>query len=678
MANPLLEDRPLPPFKSITAEQMKPAIEELLTGNRSMCRQLLSEGKSGWNDLIRVLEENDARLANAFAPIRHMNSVVNSPGIREAYNAVLPALSEYFTEMKQDPRLFDEYKQLAAGPEYRQLDQAAQKAVDNAIRDFKLTGIDLPAQQQARFAEISRCLSELASKFNDNVLDATMAWSKQIADESELAGLPGASLDLARQTAEQRGESGYILTLDFPCYLAVMSYCENRALRREMYEAFVTRASDQGPFAGRWDNTPVMREILSLREEQSRLLGFRNYAEQSLATKMARTTEQVMTFLEDLAARARPAARREFEDLQKFAREEFGVETLEPWDINFYSEKLKQHQFDISEEYLRPWFPVPRVLTGMFEVVHRLYDVEIASTDDMETWHEDVTTYNIYKGGELLARFYLDLYARPNKQGGAWMDDCRVRRRKLSGELQLPVAFLTCNFTPPVEGQPSLLTHDEVVTLFHEFGHGLHHMLTQIECADVSGINGVAWDAVELPSQFMENWCWEKQALQFISGHYETGEPLPEALLDKLLAARNFQSAMRMVRQLEFALFDFRLHMEFDERDDNQVAHVLDEVRDQVAVVRVPSWNRFAHSFGHIFGGGYAAGYYSYKWAEVLSADAFSRFAAEGIFNRQTGEQFLDTILEVGGSVDAMDMFIAFMGREPDISALLRQDGIAG
>ena len=505
-----------------------------------------------------------------------------------------------------------------------------------------------------------------------------MAWSKQIADETELAGLPDASLELARQTADQRGESGYLLTLDFPCYLAVMSHCENRALRREIYEAFVTRASDQGPFAGQWDNTPVMREILSLREEQSRLLGFRNYAEQSLATKMARSTDQVMTFLEDLAARARPAARQEFEDVRKFASDEFGVESLEPWDINFYGEKLKQHQFAISEEHLRPWFPAPKVINGMFEVVHRLYDLEITSADDMETWHEDVSTYNIYKGGELVARFYLDLYARPNKQGGAWMDDCRVRRRKLSGELQLPVAFLTCNFTPPVKGQPSLLTHDEVVTLFHEFGHGLHHMLTQIECADVSGINGVAWDAVELPSQFMENWCWEKEALQFISGHYETGQPLPPELLGKLLAARNFQSAMRMVRQLEFALFDFRLHMEFDEREENQIARLLDEVRDQVAVVRPPAWNRFAHSFGHIFGGGYAAGYYSYKWAEVLSADAFSRFSAEGIFNRQTGEQFLDTILEVGGSVDAMDMFVAFMGREPDVSALLRQDGIAG
>lgn len=675
MNNPLLEDHELPPFNSIRAEHVVPAIEALLGECRDKVDTLLAAGESGWEGLIAVIEEQNDRLDRALAPVRHLNAVMNTPELRQAWNTVLPKVSEYMTELKQNPRLFAAYEQIAASDEYKTLGQARQKAVDNAIRDFKLAGIDLPEDQRTRFAQIERRLTEFTNEFNNNVLDATMAWSRHVEDEAELVGLPETALALARQTAEQRGEPGWLLTLDFPCFRAVMNYCEDRAIRSEMYEAFVTRASEVGPGEGKWDNSDVMREILILREEQSRLLGFQNYAEQSLATKMARTPDEVMTFLDDLAGKVGPVARSEFEELSAYARE-LGCARLEACDVNFYAEKLKQSRFDVSEETLRPWFPVPTVTKGMFEVARRLYDIEVSESHEMEAWHPDVTTYDIVRHGELIARFYIDLYARPGKQGGAWMDECRVRRVRCDGSLQVPVAFLTCNFSAPVGDNPALMTHREVVTLFHEFGHGLHHMLTHVDCADVSGINGVAWDAVELPSQFMENWCWQEEALGFISGHYETGEPLPRELLGKVMAARNFESAMATVRQLEFALFDFRLYLEFDEHEEDPVARILDEVRAQVAVTPQPAYYRFAHSFGHIFGGGYAAGYYSYKWAEVLSADAFSRFAAEGIFNRQTGEQFLSAVLEQGGSVDPMDMFVAFMGREPDISALLRQDGI--
>lgn len=488
-------------------------------------------------------------------------------------------------------------------------------------------------------------------------------------------------MQMAKQTAEQRGDSGYVFTLEFPSYLPVMTYCENEAFRKEIYEAFVTRASDMGPHAGKWDNTEVMQEILALRKEQSELLGFDNYAEYSIAKKMAKSTEQVIGFLENLAGKSKLAASAQYEELCEFARKQYGKTELYAWDMVFYSEKLKEQKFDISEEALRPYFPAPRVLLGMFEVVRRLYDIEIELNAEVVTWHKDVQTFNVRKNGETIARFYLDLYARPNKQGGAWMDECRVRREVHGAtdegtKVQLPVAFLTCNFTGPVGKDPSLLTHNEVVTLFHEFGHGLHHMLTKVSVAGVSGINGVAWDAVELPSQFMENWCWQSEALGFISGHYQSGEVLPEAMLEKMLAGKNFQSAIALVRQLEFALFDFRLHMEFDPEAKDQVQNILNDVRAKYGVVEAPSFNRFQHGFGHIFGGGYAAGYYSYKWAEVLSADAFSLFEADGIFNRQTGEKFLVSVLEQGGSVDPMEMFVSFMGREPKVEALLKQDGI--
>jgi len=676
MNNPLLETHELPPFDLIKPEHVLPAIEARLAANLRAIDELLDAGQTTWSGLVSVIEQMEDELRQAYSAVGHMNAVVNTPELREAWNGCLPRLSEYETALGQNPRLFKAYEAIAASAEYAQLGKAERKALDNALRDFRLSGIDLPREQQQRFAEIGKRLAALSGQFNDNVLDATMAWSKLISDESELAGLPASALALASQTAEQRGEQGYLFTLEFPSYMPVLTYCENQPLRREMYEAYVTRASDLGPNAGQWDNSQVMTEILTLEKEKARLLGFDNYAELSLATKMAQSTDQVLTFLDDLASHAKPAAVTEFDELCEFARTTFGAADINPWDLGFYAEKLKESKFSVSDEALRPYLPAPTVILGMFEVVKRLFDLEIVQVEDIKTWHPDVTTYNIFKNGALIARFYLDLYARQHKQGGAWMDDCRVRRRRADGSLQLPVAYLTCNFSAPVGGQPALLTHDEVVTLFHEFGHGLHHMLTRVACADVSGINGVAWDAVELPSQFMENWCWQEEALAFISGHYETGEPLPTALLQKVLAAKNFQSAMQMVRQVEFSLFDFRLRCEFDPTQPQQIQSLLDEVRSRVAVTQTAPFNRFQHGFGHIFGGGYAAGYYSYKWAEVLSADALSRFQQEGIFNRQTGEKFLATILEQGGSEAPMDMFVAFMGREPEITALLRQEGI--
>ncbi len=676
MTNPLLERNELPPFRAILPNHVVPAVDQLLTANRQEITKLLEDNVCDWDGLIAVIEALNDFLSQSFGPVSHMNSVVNTPELRDAYNASLPKLSEYQTEMGQNADLFSAYQSILTGPDFDTLDQAQKKSIENAIRDFRLSGIDLPKNKQSRFAEISKRLSELSSQFSDNVLDATMGWKKVVTDKSELSGLPENALGLARQMAEQNDEKGYLLTLDIPSYLPVLSYCENEKLRREMYEAFVTRASDQGPGKGQWDNSEIIHEILTLRKERAELLGFRNFAELSLATKMAQDTDQVIGFLTELAEKSKPAAEKEFAAICEFAQNEFDVKEINAWDVNFYAEKLKEHRFSISEEKLRPYFPEPTVLSGLFEVVRRLYDIEIEETKNIETWHEDVTTYNITKDGITIARFYLDLYARANKRGGAWMDDCRVRRITAKGETQLPVAYLTCNFSAPVGGNPSLLTHTEVVTLFHEFGHGMHHMMTKVTCAPVSGVNGVAWDAVELPSQFMENWCWQEEALAFISAHFKTGESLPPEMLEKLLAAKNFQSAMMTVRQLEFALFDFRLHLEFDPNLDDQVQTILNEVRNEVAVVPAPEFNRFQHGFSHVFGGGYAAGYYSYKWAEVLSADAFAKFQEEGIFNRQTGEKFLTSILEVGGSVDPMDMFVEFRGREPEIDALLKQDGI--
>ena len=676
MSNPLLNFTGLPRFAEITAEDVEPAISELLQDNRQQIDALLTGVQEpDWYNFIEPLEELEDRLSRAWSPVSHLNAVMNSEELRTAYNACLPWLSDYATELGQNETLFHAYQTVASQNE--KLDAAQRKLLENGLRDFRLSGVDLPPEKKKRFGEIASRLSEITAKYEENLLDATNAWSKVITAEEELAGLPQSALDLAAQTARQRGEDGWMLTLEFPSYFPVITYADNRALRREMYEAYATRASDQGPNAGEYDNTQIMEEILALRHELAGLLGFANYAERSLATKMARSTDEVLAFLRDLAARAKQQGEAELAELQRFAAEHHGVSGLQAWDIPYYSEKLREHRYDISQEELKPWFPETRVIPGMFEVIGRVFGVKIReSSEKVETWHPDVRFYDILDdAGELLGQFYFDLYARPKKRGGAWMADA-ISRMKTRNREQLPVAFMTCNFTPPVGDKPALLTHEEVQVLFHEFGHGLHHMLTQVDYPSISGISGVAWDAVELPSQFMENWCWEKQALALISGHYETGEPLPETLYQRMLAARNFQSAMQLLRQLEFSLFDFLIHLEYDPEQGGRIYETLEAVREEVAVVRPPAWNRFAHGFSHIFGGGYAAGYYSYKWAEVLSADAFSLFEENGVFDLSTGLAFRRHILEKGGSEDAMDLFVAFRGREPNIDALLRHSGI--
>ncbi|MGD9095586.1 MAG: oligopeptidase A [Chromatiales bacterium] len=675
--NPLLEEFTLPPFSRIKPEHVVPAVDTLLQQNRDEIRQLLqSVDKPDWKNFVEPIERLDDRLNRAWSPVSHMNSVVNSDELREAYNACLPKLSAYATEMGQNADLYRAYK--AVQESDRSLDAAQKKMLENILRDFHLSGVDLPPAQKQRYKEISERLSTLTSKFSENLLDATHAWTKQITDESELAGLPPSALDLARQTAQQRDMDGWLLTLEFPSYYPVMTYADNRDLRYEMYRAYSTRASDQGPNAGEFDNSVLMDEILALRHEAAILLGFSNYAERSLAKKMAESPQQVLDFLNDLARRSKPQAEQEFAELETWARDKHGVDSLQAWDVAYYSEKLRQARYNISQEELKPYFPQQMVVQGMFDVVSRLFDVSIRQTDGVDTWHPDVLFYEIRDtdAGELIGQFYLDLYARPKKRGGAWMDECAVRFRT-ADYMQTPVAYLTCNFSPPVGDKPALLTHDEVETLFHEFGHGLHHMLTRIDYPGVAGINGVAWDAVELPSQFLENWCWEREALEVVSGHYETGEEIPDDLYERMIAAKNFQSAMQMMRQLEFALFDFRLHMEYDPEKGGRVLEFAEAVREQVAVVRPPEWNRFAHGFSHIFAGGYAAGYYSYKWAEVLSADAFSLFEEKGVFNVEAGRAFRENILEKGGSADAMDLFVAFRGRKPEVEPLLRHSGIA-
>ena len=676
MTNPLVEMNGLPAFSRITPDLVEPAVDHLLNLNRlEILKRLQEQQKYAWENLVEPLEFMDDRLNRAWSPVSHMNSVVNNDEMRAAYNACLPKLSDYATEVGQNAALCEAYKQVA---KQDGLNPAQQKLLDNALRDFYLSGVDLPEAKKLRFKEINQELSKLTTKFEENLLDATNAWSKLIRDEAELAGLPESALALAAQTAEQREETGrcWLLTLEFPSYLPVMTYADNRVLRREVYEAFATRASDQGPHAGRWDNSEVMEQILVLRHEQAQVLGFENYAVRSLARKMARSTDEVMAFLNDLAERSHHQALQEMDELKAFAREQHGMDSLKAWDIGYYSEKLRQHRHNISQEELKPYFPETRVVPGMFAVVERLYGIRITEVSEVERWHPDVRFFEIRDAqGRERGQFYLDLYARPKKRGGAWMDDCASRFFSDAID-QLPVAYLTCNFSSPLGKDPALFTHDEVLTLFHEFGHGLHHLLTRIDYPAVAGINGVAWDAVELPSQFMENWCWEKEALDLISGHFETSEPIPDELFQRMQAAKNFQSAMQMVRQLEFSLFDFRIHHEFDPASGGRIYEILNQVRDQVSVVQPPEWNRFAHGFSHIFAGGYAAGYYSYKWAEVLSADAFSLFEEQGIFNPEAGQAFLHNILEQGGAKDAMDLFTAFRGREPRIEPLLRHCGI--
>ncbi|SUI90759.1 oligopeptidase A [Shewanella morhuae] len=678
MSNPLLSGAKLPLFSQIKPEHIQVAVEHAIAQSRAKIDEVLQhQGPFTWDNLVAPLEQVDDELSQIWSPVSHMNSVTSTDEWRTAHDACLPLLSEYGTYVGQHQGLYEAYKALRASDQFAQLSQAQQKVIEHSLRDFELSGIGLDDGQKVRYGEIVKRLSELTSGFSNQLLDATQAWTKLITDETELAGLPDSAKAAAKAMAQTRELTGWLFTLDFPSYLPVMTYSENRSLREECYRAFVTRASDQGPNAGEFDNSPLMDEILALRHELAQLLGFDSFADKSLATKMAETPAQVMAFLNELALRSKDQAKAELAELRAFAEAEYGVTEMASWDLSFYAEKLQQHKYEISQEILRPYFPEDKVLSGLFYTVSRLFGLKIVEQTEFDRWHKDVRFFDIFdETGEHRGSFYLDLYARTGKRGGAWMDDCRVRRQTAHG-LQKPVAYLTCNFNGPVDGKPALFTHDEVTTLFHEFGHGIHHMLTKIDVAGVSGINGVPWDAVELPSQFMENWCWQEEALAEISGHFETGEPLPKALLDKMLAAKNFQSGMTMLRQLEFSLFDFRMHHEYDPVKGARIQETLDEVRRQVAVLTPPDFNRFQHGFAHIFAGGYAAGYYSYKWAEVLSADAFSRFEDEGIFNPETGRRFLHNILEMGGSAEPMDLFKQFMGREPNIDALLRHSGIA-
>lgn len=676
MKNPLLDQDNLPPFQQIKASHVFPAIESLLEKNRNQIKKLLKETQDyTWDNFIAVTEDMDDELGRAWSPASHLHSVADNDELREAYNKCLPILSDYSTEMGQNQDLYKAYKHIADSSEFSALSEAQQKIINNALRDFRLSGIELDENKQKRFKEIAKELSELTTKFEEHLLDATQDWKKHITDESKLRGLPESAIGLAKQAAEREKLDGWLFTLEFPSYLPVMQYADDSSLREEMYIAYNTRASEQGPGAGKYDNSELMLSILAFRKEKAQLLGYESYAHYSLATKMADTPEEVLSFLTDLAEKSKRVAQKELNDLNAFAEETDGVTELNVWDVPYYSEKLRQHKFDISQEALRPYFSVPVVLKGLFSVLESLYGFNVKERNDVETWHSDVQFFDIYDGDTLRGSFYLDLFARQKKRGGAWMDECIVRRQTRDG-LQTPVAYLTCNFTPPIGNKPALITHDEVITLFHEFGHGLHHMLTKIDYAGVSGINGVAWDAVELPSQFMENWCWEREALNMFAKHIDTNENISDELYKRMQAAKTFQSGMQMVRQIEFALFDFRLHLEFDSKVTTSIQALLDEVRQEVAVLIPPSFNRFQHSFSHIFAGGYAAGYYSYKWAEVLSSDAFSKFEETGIFNQDTGKSFLQNILEKGGSKEPMDLFIAFRGRKPSIEPLLRHSGI--
>lgn len=682
----------LPPFAHIKPQHIEPAIDQILDSNRKQLARLLELGDSeafSWDNFVQPLEEMSDRLQRAWSPVSHMNSVVNSDELREAYNKCLPKLSDYSTELGQNEKLFQAYQSIANSTSFSELDVAQQKIINNALRDFHLSGVDLEQEKKQRFKEIKQQLSKLKTQFEENILDATHAWHKQIEDEKNLSGLPEFAVAMAKQSAGQKKLNGWVFTLDAPSYMAVMMYADDRNLRQEMYTAFVTRASDKGikltedTNVTQWDNSDVMQQLLALRHELAALLSFNNYAELSLATKMADSTDDVFGFLNQLTDKSKIVAKQEFEELAGFVRSKYGIEQLEAWDIMYYSEKLRQKKYAISQEELKPYFPEQRVVDGMFAIVNKIYGINIKEIKGIETWHEDVRFFEIRDiDNNLRGQFYLDLYAREKKRGGAWMDDCQGRVVHQNGHLQIPVAYLTCNLTPPIGNEPALFTHQEVITLFHEFGHGLHHMLTQVNYLSVSGINGVAWDAVELPSQFLENWCWEREALDLIAAHYQTNEPMPVDLFDRMFAAKNFQSSMIMVRQLEFSLFDFKIHSEYQTskfKTDKglDIQAVLDEVREQVAVLKPPAFNRFQHSFSHIFAGGYSAGYYSYKWAEVLSADAFAKFEENGIFDRQTGLEFLHSVLEQGGSKEPIELFKAFRGREPQIKALLRHSGIA-
>jgi oligopeptidase A len=667
--NPLLDFSGLPRFSEIKAEHVTPAVDTLLQENETLIGTLASQSEApSWDNFIAPLDEGNERLGRAWGQVGHLNAVMNTPELREAYNANLPKITAYYTELSQNERVFAKLKALRASAGFAELSPAQKRIIGNELRDFRLSGAELSAEKKAQFKTLKEKLNQISSRFSDNLLDATNGYARMVTDEKELDGVP----EDVKQSLKQPDSAGWKLTLHAPCYLPVMQYATHRPLREELYRAYVTRASEFSK--PEWDNSALIQEIVQLRRESAQILGFKNFAELSLAPKMARSPDQVLEFLEDLAARVKPYARRDLAELQEFARKELDIGGLESWDVGFASERLREQRYSFSEQEVKRYFPEPKVLEGLFRVVQTLFGVTIVPAHSA-TWHPDVKFFEIRSpGGEALGQFFLDLYARPSKRGGAWMDDA-ITRRRLAKEVQVPVAYLTCNFSAPLQGQPALFTHDEVTTLFHEFGHGLHHLLTQVDYRGVSGINGVEWDAVELPSQFMENFCWEWEVLANMTSHAQTGAPLPRELFEKMLAAKNFQSGLQFVRQLEFSLFDMRLHYDFDPA--GTALQLIEEIRQQVAVIFPPAYNRFPHSFSHIFAGGYAAGYYSYKWAEVLSADAYSLFEEQGVLNPAAGKRFWKEVLAVGGSRPALDSFVAFRGREPKIDALLRHSGIA-
>lgn len=676
--NPLLNITDLPQFDKFHVEHIEPAITQLLTDNRAKIAELVANTEApNWHNFIEELEKIDNRFERVWGPVGHLDAVNNSDEWHKAYTSCLEKVTEYYTEVGQNRGLFDKFTELAENKAFNSYSLAQKKVIEHALRNFHLSGIALPVEQQREYQALSQKLSQLSSQFGNNVLKSTQAWTKNVLNPKDLAGLPESALGLLQQLAQQKSLEGWLVTLDFPSYLAILTHADNRELRAEVYRAFATRASDQAENT-EFDNTDLIEQIRLLRHQKANLLGFDQYADYSLATKMAESTEQVLGFLRDLAVKSKPQADQEFATLQAYAKKELAIESLQPWDVTYASEKFKNATLSLSQETLRPYFPVTAVLAGLFNITQTLFGVRVQEKQAVSVWHKDVRFFELTDpSGELIGQFYLDLYARENKRGGAWMNSAVSRWKHQGGELQTPVAYLVCNFTPPVGDNPACLTHDEVTTLFHEFGHGIHHLMTKMEHLDVSGISGVPWDAVELPSQFMENFCWEREGLDLMSAHIETGEPLPDSLFDSLKISRGFQSAMTMVRQLEFALTDFELHSAYTTEGREDIVALSQRIRNEVAVIQPPEYARQLHSFSHIFAGGYAAGYFSYKWAEVLSADAFSLFEETGILNPETGAKFKNTILAAGGSIDPMLLFKAFRGREPDIAALLRHSGIA-
>lgn len=679
-SNPLLQFDVLPDFQAINAEHIEPAVISVLSQNKLVLAGLVADEtlkrNPRWQTLMGPLDDMEDRLNKVWSTVSHLNGVNNTAQIREAYNKCQPLITAYYTELGQNRALFDLIAALDAQAQAQNLSAARRKVLKDYLLEFRLAGVDLEDKKKKKFAALEAKLSDLATKFSNNVLDSTMAWSKHVEDLEVLKGLPEASLNTAAELAQSKGVAGYWLTLDAPCYIAVSTNADNRALREEMYTGYQTRASDQGGHDPKFDNAPLIVEILNCRAQLAQLLGYDSYAEVSVARKMAKSVQRVNEFLEDLIVLAVPAAKREYEALEQYVLQEHGVESLAAWDVAYYSEKLRKSSFDISQEELRPYFPLPTVQEGLFAIASRIYGIEIRPNHEMSRWHEQVQAFDICRDGALIARFFFDVFTRESKRSGAWMADCRSRRLLDNGQVQTPVAYLVCNFSKGTREAPALLSHNEVTTLFHEFGHGLHHMLTTEIDLRCSGISGVAWDAVELPSQLMENWCWDKEAIGLISGHYQTQSPLPDAMLDKLLLAKNFQSGMKTVRQLEFASFDFNLHQSRGPFSESLVNKAMSDVRALTDIYPVPAFNRFQNGFSHIFAGGYAAGYYSYKWAEVLSADVFSVFAQTGVFNQDTGHRFLQSVLSKGGADEPLALFKNFMGREPSLDSLLRQDGL--